>query len=318
MSVVITTDSVEPGARVEYWRGHLAQLFGGDYRIEPCPGTPFRAGLSSYSVGALTITELSGTPFAVLRDGGTDNAGLHALLQIEGRCVVSGEGWEAVVAPGNFCLMSSRQKMRAHLDEPFRCILLWIPESRLGDLRADWQHFTTAYVPARQGIAAVFVDAVKSLLQHGDELERQNAHSVCDSIITLLGATLKSVAEDSGTISTRMEIFHKERIRNFIQQNLNNPSLDVAFIARSIGLSPRYIHRLFSTEPLRLMQTVWAERLDSCYRDLVEARTAKRPISDVAYSWGFNDQAHFSRAFRKRFGTSPRNVRTKLPEPRQE
>jgi AraC-like DNA-binding protein len=32
-------------------------------------------------------------------------------------------------------------------------------------------------------------------------------------------------------------------------------------------------------------------------------------VTDIAFSWGFNDAAHFSRAFRARFGCSPRALR---------
>jgi len=32
-------------------------------------------------------------------------------------------------------------------------------------------------------------------------------------------------------------------------------------------------------------------------------------ISQIAYAWGFNDQAHFSRTFRKHFSVSPRHLR---------
>ena len=38
-------------------------------------------------------------------------------------------------------------------------------------------------------------------------------------------------------------------------------------------------------------------------------RCAARTISEIAFGWGFNDAAHFSRAFRARFGCSPRDVR---------
>jgi AraC-like DNA-binding protein len=32
-------------------------------------------------------------------------------------------------------------------------------------------------------------------------------------------------------------------------------------------------------------------------------------ITQIAYRWGFNDAAHFSRSFREAYNTSPRNVR---------
>jgi len=46
-----------------------------------------------------------------------------------------------------------------------------------------------------------------------------------------------------------------------------------------------------------------------------------RSVSEVAYSWGFNDPAHFSRTFRSRFGISPTQCRRQalrsMPQPLQ-
>ena len=44
-------------------------------------------------------------------------------------------------------------------------------------------------------------------------------------------------------------------------------------------------------------------RLDGCRGDL--ARQSDRTISEIAFAWGFSSSAHFSRAFRKRFGVTP-------------
>ncbi|MDH4393235.1 MAG: helix-turn-helix domain-containing protein [Aquabacterium sp.] len=48
------------------------------------------------------------------------------------------------------------------------------------------------------------------------------------------------------------------------------------------------------------------QRLDACRRDLADVRLAERSVSALAFSWGFNDAAHFSRSFREQFGQSPR------------
>ena len=57
----------------------------------------------------------------------------------------------------------------------------------------------------------------------------------------------------------------------------------------------------------RLQDALATERLT--VRDLLEPRLAGRPVAEIAYGRGFNDAAHFSRAFRERFGCSPREWR---------
>jgi AraC-like DNA-binding protein len=44
-------------------------------------------------------------------------------------------------------------------------------------------------------------------------------------------------------------------------------------------------------------------------RPFLRSRTAQDTMAAVAYSWGFPDQANFTRAFRRVYGTSPREYR---------
>jgi len=53
--------------------------------------------------------------------------------------------------------------------------------------------------------------------------------------------------------------------------------------------------------------------LDAARRDLCDPGLAASSVSRIAFSWGFNDAAHFSRAFRARFGCSPRELRAAKP-----
>jgi AraC-like DNA-binding protein len=43
--------------------------------------------------------------------------------------------------------------------------------------------------------------------------------------------------------------------------------------------------------------------------NLVSIKPAAAHISDIAFAWGFNDLAHFSRIFKQKFGASPREWR---------
>ena len=52
---------------------------------------------------------------------------------------------------------------------------------------------------------------------------------------------------------------------------------------------------------------IWHQRLLRCREALAAADGT--PVSQIAYRWGFSDAAHFSRAFRRAFGTAPRDFR---------
>ena len=44
-------------------------------------------------------------------------------------------------------------------------------------------------------------------------------------------------------------------------------------------------------------------------RELTEPGTPPRTITDIAFSWGFNNGTHFSRVFREHAGLSPSEFR---------
>ena len=103
-----------------------------------------------------------------------------------------------------------------------------------------------------------------------------------------------------------MAAFHRQRIERFVMDNLRDPELSLSMIAGELGLSVRYIHKLFELEDRNVMQWALAQRMACCRRDMATRGT--RSISEVAYAWGFNSPAHFSRAFKKHFGLRPSEV----------
>ncbi len=315
MPIVLDTESVSPEARVAYWQDGVAGAFDIAYRAEPLTDAPLRLHLTSYSVGKLSFTEISGQNFRVSRPGCPGRGQTFLLAQIEGMCTVRRDGGEVRLEPGTLCLCRLEEQAEFEMRGAVRYLLVGVPETRLVSHCPEWQRLLSAPICCGGGEAAMFLDSLKSLWQHHSILESARAKWIADGLVNLLGSVLAACAEARHPQASRMEVFHKERIRTFVQAQLSNSELDIPLISRSIGLSPRYIHRLFANEPLHLMQWVWAQRLEHCYRDLVADGGNRRSIGDIAFSWGFNDPAHFSRVFRKHFGMTPREVRAAARQP---
>jgi AraC-like DNA-binding protein len=50
-------------------------------------------------------------------------------------------------------------------------------------------------------------------------------------------------------------------------------------------------------------------RLTRCHRDVTDPAMRCRPLGEIAFAAGFNDLSHFSRAYRARYGCTPRDAR---------
>ena len=99
------------------------------------------------------------------------------------------------------------------------------------------------------------------------------------------------------------------RIRNYVERNLRDPNLSIDGIAARFKCSKRNLHKVFQEEGDTLNRLLWSTRLDRCRVDLEDPMLRHRSITEIAFGWGFNSSAHFSRAFRARFGVTPRDIR---------
>ena len=96
-------------------------------------------------------------------------------------------------------------------------------------------------------------------------------------------------------------------VKQDVARNLTDPELDIETIARRQGVTPRYVQRLFEREGATFGQFLRDARLDFA-RDALAAG-GPRTISAVAFDAGFGDLSHFNKAFRRRFGATPSDVR---------
>jgi AraC-like DNA-binding protein len=70
------------------------------------------------------------------------------------------------------------------------------------------------------------------------------------------------------------------------------------------------LHKLFEREGITLSRFVLGLRLERVRHVLLESgNSGDQTISAFAYSVGFNDLSTFNRAFRRRFGVTPSELR---------
>jgi len=87
-------------------------------------------------------------------------------------------------------------------------------------------------------------------------------------------------------------------------------ALSVVTIAARHRIRPRWIQRLFEREGMTFTEYVLAQRLARAHRLLADPRYAGQKISTIAFNVGFGDLSYFNRAFRRRYGAAPSELRT--------
>lgn len=98
-------------------------------------------------------------------------------------------------------------------------------------------------------------------------------------------------------------------IQRDILARLTQPELNLAQIARLHHLTPRQVQRLFAREGTCFSDYVRDARLDRVRAALADPRQRHRRVLQIVLDNGFDDFSAFSRAFKRRFGTTPTEIR---------
>jgi transcriptional regulator GlxA family with amidase domain len=107
-----------------------------------------------------------------------------------------------------------------------------------------------------------------------------------------------------------------------MERNIGNDRVDLLTVAHAIRVSSARLSRVFAGSGTTVMRFLWQLCIERAKAMLSDPRIGPR-ISEIAWQCGFVNAAHFSRAFRKHFGTTPRESsrgpksETGLPVPEQ-
>lgn len=97
----------------------------------------------------------------------------------------------------------------------------------------------------------------------------------------------------------------RQRILAAIERQLGEPHLNLARFAAEEGISERAVQKLLEAEGRSFSQYLRHRRLMRAAEALADPALARLSVADIAFRCGFEDPAHFSRAFRQRFSMTP-------------
>jgi AraC-like DNA-binding protein len=234
----------------------------------------------------------------------SDQACYGVLYVLRGRELVRQGGRETFLGAGDFALWDSTRAIDFAIGAELHKITLLVPQALLDAVLPQAPDLVATAISSRKGRGALFASHLRMLARERRHLAAATVPSLFSATLDLLAASLQP--EESAvrvTASTRL----RSRIEEYIESHLADPSLAPVSIAQAHGISVRQLHRVFADTEFTVERWIWSRRLESCRRDLLQQPNAS--ISQIAFAWGFNDAAHFSRAFRERFGVSPRGLR---------
>jgi AraC-like DNA-binding protein len=129
---------------------------------------------------------------------------------------------------------------------------------------------------------------------------------IIDLVALALGAKGEGrvVAEERGARAARLAAVLRE-----IERRGGDPGLNALTVALLLGITPRYVHLLLEETGKSFTHHVLERRLEKAAALLRDPQLRRRKIADIAAEAGFADLSYFNRAFRRRFGATPSDIR---------
>lgn len=176
-------------------------------------------------------------------------------------------------------------------------------------LRSRFRNATSCLgmaLPCAQSSGALFLSLATSLAENAACLDTDTKRAAGEKLIDLLAISLEAREGDLPRSGRAVREAHRARALRYIRKAYREPDISPARVAAACGISVGYLHELFRDAELSVQETIVEMRLLEARRLLRDRLGAPKSVSEIAYFCGFNDAAHFSRRFSRRFGAPPR------------
>ncbi|WP_344449354.1 AraC family transcriptional regulator [Actinocorallia aurantiaca] len=303
----VSTDELPPHERASFWREHISATQAVlDHRF-------FRPGFSATSVhqrsACYHLVEFRSdevvylrTP-AQIRDAPDED--YRFLLPLSGELTVRQDGRLTRLTPGTGAFFTFAVPLELGQTPGAHGLVLTIPARQLDEPFGRTLPLA-AQLNLRTGLGRIVSDLLKSLARERNALTAPQFDAACDRLTELL--RMLSPGEGlSGAPARLTEV--ATLVHRYVRAHAADPDLNGATIALDLGWSLRQIQLALQRVGTTPRDLIREERLRLARRLLQDPTHAHLPITDLAYTAGFSSPSALSTAFRRRYGTTPREMR---------
>jgi AraC family transcriptional regulator, positive regulator of tynA and feaB len=306
MSQLFTTDLLPASDRIDAWQWNAQQICG-DCRVQ-LPKSSFHGAIEVRHVAGLPLTRFSSSPLSFWKwpaeTASPDNRFCIVITQLAGARRYLQNGRSILLNPGDTTLIDSGRPWSSSCGNNCARLYLRVPRWMMENRLRLREIPIVQRISGTRGAGAMLSRMAQSLYEEAEWLQAEEGGAALDAYFQILLACIGRPESDQ-----KRTPHPQSRIQRFIDDHLPDPGLSPAAIAAAADISVRHLHRLFANAGRTLGDCIRASRLERCRKDLANPRLCSKTITEIAFSWGFSDSAHFSRSFRHQFGICPRTFR---------
>jgi AraC-like DNA-binding protein len=304
----------DQSSRLDSWSQILAGTHLG-FDVRPTFRTPdrFQGAVTRRAIGELVLVDCAASPFlghrstAVMdaRPGAATNEDVLGLQFVcKGVELVREGGRQLALHAGDVVLWDGMHPTEVEIVEAFYKRTLLFPREQVFAVCPRLAEVSALPSLTGSGTARLLVRYMNALALELPQLEPAAGAAAANAALELLRAAVEpALPSDRSATRTAM----RAEIARYVRTHLQDPALGPASIARAYAMSVRALHALFEDVDASVAGLVRSQRLARCLEDLQQRNGGS--VTDIAFRWGFCDAAHFSRVFKREFGSTPSDVR---------
>jgi AraC family transcriptional activator of tynA and feaB len=311
---IVSTDVVPARERFSFWSDTIQtwEQFARSRFALP-HGRAFQGSLEYGNLGNLQLCRLKVGAHSVDRPQQKAwekySRNLAVVFQVKGRSYFEEDGTRISLSPGEWSISGMRSwSTLVFVPDRVEQLLLMLPDAHLQGIQIQ-ENLRARSFSSRKGLGKLIYQLLNTTLVELPNLSEPSKRSVAATIRELLNYSLLEYAGDHPSVSFKEALY--SRACAYVMQNVRDPALNIQQIAGALRCSKRYLHMVFANKGTSIGDLIWKARLEGSRSDLQNPVLSGRSITDVAFSWGFNNYTHFSRKFKDEFDMSPRSARAK-------
>lgn len=305
----LSTDDIAMRERPSYWN-YLVSSVLGRLHTEPQRAGAFNGSLAYSTLSSIPIAHVASSPVYVLRQESFIDDPKEDFYKInfirQGTATLSQQNHTAELEPGDWTIYDNTRPYELKCHSDYRQLVFLVPRHQLLNRLPTIDLWLARPFSSRKGMGKLLFEFVSNALQEGDKISAGAQSHTAQMMLDLLLLSLTESADQPLALPHPTRV---TQLKQFIATHLHDPDLTVEMLANNLHLSKRYIQKLFADQNSTVNRYIWQERITKCKIDLANPLLANMPIRDIAFSWGFRSNAHFSRMFKQVSGQTPKTYR---------
>ncbi len=319
MTVALSTDTLDVADAKARWTGTLQTLYGDMDVTWKHRREPFTAQWAGRDLGELHVSAIraEGNAHTVVRSPAMIPSGEEGdymvCMVVDGHIEIHQNGRVARLERGSVAIVDSSTPFTYQCPSDFRQVIVRAPRELLTSRLPvhALRDITARALPGDTGAGMIVAGLLNGISAVDTDLSPGSAASVSSSTLDIL---IAAIADTQRLLSASATARHQDhlRVKTVLERHMHEPEVTLTDIAAEVGMSVRYIQKLFAAAGTTPRAWLQERRIDRARNYLL---TTDFTIAEICERVGIRDVSHFSRSFRGRFGASPGRYRSMAADP---